>query len=185
MQPLVLLTTFFLLLYVGAELGISTWISEYFVRALRASQFSGAIAVSIFWAGMLAGRFTLSVAYRGSRQEYVVLGLAALSAAAIGLILVLRSTWLVAAAVFLTGVGFSGIYPLSLAIVGRYHRTGMAVGAVTTGGGIGSFTFPFLMAVLAQTMGIRGGFWFYLGLAVVLVGIAALIIRTTRRARPA
>lgn len=185
MQPLVLLTTFFLLLYVGAELGISTWISEYFVRALRASQFSGAIAVSIFWAGMLAGRFTLSVAYRGSRQEYVVLGLAALSAAAIGLILGLRSTWAVAAAVFLTGVGFSGIYPLSLAIVGRYHRTGMAVGAVTTGGGIGSFTFPFLMAVLAQTMGIRGGFWFYLGLAVVLVGIAALIIRTTRRARPA
>ncbi len=178
LQPLLLLITFFLLLYVGAELGVSTWISEYVVRALGAAQFTGALSVSLFWVGMLFGRFSLS-AYRGSRQEYLVLGLTVLSAAALGMILAVSSMWAVAAAVFLTGLGFSGIYPLSLAIVGRYHRSGMAVGAVTTGGGIGSFTFPFIMAVLAQTMGIRGGFWFYLALALVLVAMAGALIRLT------
>ena len=55
----------------------------------------------------------------------------------------------------------------------------MAVGAVTTGGGIGSFTFPFIMAVLAQTMGIRGGFWFYLAPRPVLVAMAGALIRLT------
>ncbi len=180
LQPLLLLITFFLLLYVGAELGVSTWIAEYFVQVRGSAASVGAFALSLFWIGLLVGRFSLSVAYRGSRQEYIVLGLAVLSAAALGMVLLVSSTWATAVAVFLTGLGFSGIYPLSVAIVGRYHRSGVAVGAVTTGGGIGSFTFPFLMAVLAQTVGIRGGFLFYLGLTVVLVAIAAGIIRLTR-----
>ena len=140
----------------------------------------GAFAVSLFWVGLLVGRFSLSVGYRGSRQEYPVLALTILSAASLGMVLLVTSPWASALAVFLTGLGFSGIYPLSIAIVGRYHKSGVAVGAVTTGGGVGSFTFPFLMAVLAQTMGIRGGFWFYLGLAAVLVAFAAAIVRMTR-----
>lgn len=133
LQPLLLLMTVFLLLYVGAELGVSTWIAEYFVRALGATPATGAFAVSLFWIGLLVGRFSLSVLYRGSRQEYPVLGLTILSAAALGLILLATSTWGVAIAVFLTGLGFSGIYPLSIAIVGRFNKSGMAVGAVTTG----------------------------------------------------
>jgi fucose permease len=181
LQPLLLLITLFLLLYVGAELGVSTWTAEFFVKVRGATPAAGAFALSLFWIGLLVGRFTLSVAYKGSRQEYIILWLSILSAAGLGLVLLATSTWATAAAVFLTGLGFSGIYPLSVAIVGRYHRSGVAVGAVTTGGGVGSFTFPFLMAVLAQTIGIRGGFWFYLGLTVVLIGLAAAIIRMTNR----
>jgi len=181
LQPLLLLITFFLLLYVGAELGVSTWIAEYFVQVRGSAASVGAFAVALFWIGLFAGRFSLSLAYRGSQQEYIVLGLAVLAAAALGMVLLVSSTWATAVAVLLTGLGFSGIYPLCVAIVGRYHRSGVAVGAVTTGGGVGSFTFPFLMAVLAQTVGIRGGFLFYLGLAIVLVGLAAAIIRLTGR----
>jgi fucose permease len=181
LQPLLLLITLFLLLYVGAELGVSTWTAEFFVKVRGSTAAAGAFALSLFWIGLLVGRFSLSVVYKGSRQEYIVLWLTILSAAGLGMVLLVSSTWATAAAVFLTGLGFSGIYPLCVAIVGRYHRSGVAVGAVTTGGGVGSFTFPFLMAVLAQTIGIRGGFWFYLGLTVVLVGLAAAIIRMTSR----
>ncbi|HTP59271.1 MAG TPA: MFS transporter, partial [Spirochaetia bacterium] len=98
------------------------------------------------------------------------------------LMLLVSSAGATAVAVFLTGLGFSGIYPLSVAIVGRYSKSGVAVGAVTTGGGVGSFTFPFLMAVLAETVGLRGGFWFYLGLAIVLVALSGALIRMTSRA---
>ncbi|HVO38453.1 MAG TPA: MFS transporter [Spirochaetia bacterium] len=181
LQPLVILVTLLLLLYVGAELGVSTWISEYFVRVHGTAASMGAFAVSIFWIGLLAGRLTLSVAYQGSRQEYIVLGLALLSAAALGVILLVTSTSAVAFGVFLTGLGFSGIYPLLLVVVGRYHRSGMAVGTVTTGGGVGSFTFPFLMAVLAQRLGMRGGFWFYLGLSCVIAMLSVVLIAAVRR----
>jgi len=160
---------------------VSTWISEYFVRVRGTATSMGAFAVSIFWIGLLAGRFTLSVAYQGSRQEYIVFGLALLSAAALGVILLVTSTWAVAFGVFLTGLGFSGIYPLLLVVVGRYYRSGMAVGTVTTGGGIGSFTFPFLMAVLAERLGMRGGFWFYLGLSCVIAMLSLVLIAAVRR----
>jgi fucose permease len=180
LQPLLLLITFFILLYIGAELGVSTWIAEYLVRAHGSSASMGAFAVSLFWIGLLVGRFSLSVGYRGSRQEYVILGLTILSAAALAMVNLVASTSAIAFAVFLTGLGFSGVYPLSLAVIGRFHRSGGAVGAVTTGGGIGSFTFPFLMALLAQTVGIRGGFVFHFGLSLLLVVIAANIIRLVR-----
>jgi len=53
---------------------------------------------------------------------------------------------------------------------GRYYVFG-------TGGGIGSFTFPFLMAMLAQAVGIRGGFIFYLGVCVLLAVMAGILAR--------
>ncbi len=184
LQPILIIVTLLILLYVGAELGVSTWIAEYFVKVHHTATSVGAFAVSLFWIGLLVGRFSLSVAYRGTHQEHLVLWLSLLSAAALGLVLLVTATWALALAVFLTGLGFSGIYPLSLTVVGRYFRSGLAVGTVTTGGGIGSFTFPFLMAVLAERIGMRGGFWFYLALSGMLAILSLTLIAAVRR-RPA
>jgi hypothetical protein len=37
------------------------------------------------------------------------------------------------------------------------------------------------MAVLAQSVGLRGGFWFYLGLDLVMVGLSVVLIRMLAR----
>jgi fucose permease len=176
-QPLLVALSAFLLLYVGAELGVSTWVSEFFVTALGASASAGAFMVSLFWSGLLAGRLAISLAYHGTRQERVVLGLTVLAAASLVAALALRRPELVAAGIFLTGLGFSGLYPLVIAMVGTHFRTGVALGAAATGGGIGSFTFPFVIAVLAQGLGIRAGFWLSAGLS---VGLALLAVTVTR-----
>jgi nitrate/nitrite transporter NarK len=91
------------------------------------------------------------------------------------------STAAVAVGVFLTGLGLSALYPLVMTIVGRYFKSGFAVGTVATGGGLGSFTFPFLMAVVAESIGLRGGFWFYLGLTLVLVVLSLAIVSMVKR----
>jgi fucose permease len=180
-SPVLLLLTLFLLLYVGAELGVSTWVSEYFVKVLATTTSTGAFSVSLFWLGIFAGRLGVSVLYRGTRQEYLVLGLSLLSAVALGFVLVVSSTAAVAVGVFLTGLGLSALYPLVMTIVGRYFKSGFAVGTVATGGGLGSFTFPFLMAVVAESIGLRGGFWFYLGLTLVLVVLSLAIVSMVKR----
>jgi fucose permease len=176
-QPLLLFLTFFLLLYVGSELGVSTWVSEYFVTVLSTSASAGAFAVSLFWLGIFSGRLIISFFYRGSRQELVVLTLSVLSVLSLGVVLLVRSPAAVAVGVLLAGLGSSGVYPLLMAIVGRYFKSGVAVGTAATGGAMGSFVFPFLMAVLAQTVGLRGGFWFYLGLDLVMVALSVALIR--------
>jgi MFS family permease len=146
---------------------------------------TGAYSVSLFWMGIFVGRLGVSVFYRGTRQEYLILGLSLLAAAALGLVLLVSSTAAVAVGVFLTGLGLSALYPLAMNLVGRYFRSGVAVGTAATGGGLGSFTFPFLMAVVSESIGLRGGFWFYFGLTLVLVVLSLVIVAVTRRAAAA
>jgi fucose permease len=176
-QPLLLFITLFLLLYVGSELGVSTWVSEYFVQVLSTSASTGAFAVSLFWVGIFAGRLFISFFYRGTRQELVALALCILSVIALGVMLLVRSQAAVTVGVLLAGLASSGVYPLLMAIVGRYFKSGVAVGTAATGGAMGAFVFPFLMAVLAQGVGLTGGFWFYFGLDLVMVVLSFALVR--------
>jgi fucose permease len=159
-HPLILLVTLLLFLYVGAEVGVSTWIAEYQVKVLGAASALGAFTVSLFWAGICAGRVTLSYGYRGTRQERLLVGLSLLATAALAGSLAVRSSLAVTSFLFLVGLGCSGIYPLSMSVVGKYSRSGVAVGAAATGGGLGTLVFPLLMALLSEGRGPRGGFLF-------------------------
>jgi fucose permease len=183
-QPLLLLMTAALLIYVGAEIGVSSWSSEYVVKSLGVSASMGAFAVGVFWLGLLAGRLGISFGYKGSRQEILMLALSIMSTAALFGVLLARSPGAVAAAVFVAGLGCSGFYPLGMSMLGRHFKSGVAVGTAATGGAAGSIAFPFAMALISQTMGIRRGFWFYLGMNALLVVLAALLVRQVRRERP-
>jgi fucose permease len=182
-EPLLLIMTAALLVYVGTEIGVSSWSSEYVVKVLGVSASTGAFAVAVFWLGLLAGRLAISFGYKGSRQELIMLALSVLSAAALVGVLLARSTAAVAAAVFIAGLGSSGFYPLGMSVVGRHFKSGVAVGTVATGGAAGSIAFPFAMALISQTIGIRRGFWFYLGMNVFLVVLAGLLVRSVRKSR--
>ncbi len=180
-QPLLLIMTGALLVYVGMEIGISSWASEYVVKVLEVSASVAALAVSLYWLGLLAGRLAISFAYRGTRQELLMLALSVLSGAALVVVLLARSTTAVAAAIFIAGLGSSGFYPLGMSLTGKHFKSGVAVGTVATGGAAGSIAFPFMMALLSQGMGVRSGFRLYLGLNIILVVLAAVLARVVRR----
>jgi fucose permease len=177
-EPLLVLITLLLFLYVGSELGTSNWISEYFVVSLGLPAVRAAFAVSVLWAGMLAGRLVISLLWHGRRHERLVAALAAACTAALPALLAVRAPWLAFALVFVTGLGLSGIYPLGISLTGQHFGTGMTVGFVTTGAGIGSFTFPFLMSGIAQAVGLRGGFLLFAFANLLLVAVALLIGRS-------
>ena len=90
----------------------------------------------------------------------------------------ITAVWLAFVLVFVTGLGLSGIYPLGISLTGQHFGTGMAVGIVTTGAGVGSFTFPFLMSGIAQAVGLRGGFLLFAAANLLLAAIALLIGRS-------
>jgi fucose permease len=176
-EPLLALLALLIFFYVGSELGTSNWISEYFVASLGLPATGAAFAVSVLWAGLLAGRLVISFAWRGQRHERLVLVLAAAGTVALPALLAARVPWLAFVLVFVAGLGLSGIYPLGISLTGQQFGTGMAVGIVTMGGGIGSFAFPFLMSGIAQAIGLRGGFLLFAALDLLLAVIALLIGR--------
>ncbi len=182
-EPLLLLFTLALLLYVGVEIGVSNWISEYFVKELGAPEAAAALSVSLFWIGISVGRLLISVFYKGGRQELVMLELSLLNAVALGIMVVSRSSAAAAVSVLFAGLGSSGIYPLVMALVGKYFKSGVAVGTAATGGGVGSFTFPFLLAVISQALGLRSGFLFPVLLNVALAALAVAIMKGISRSK--
>ena len=173
-QPLMLLLTTLILLYVGVEIGTSNWIAEYFVQSLGVSAASGAYTVSLFWMGLLAGRLSVAIFYRRDDQAVLLVTACILSALSLSLGLWGDSFVWKAACFFSTGMGFSIVYPVVVVLAGRFFPTQqeMAIAIISTGGGVGSFAFPFAMSSLADSWGIERAFWFYAFIALAMSGVA-------------
>ncbi len=180
-----------LFFYVGVELGVSNWVAEYFVAVFNYPVGQSALLVSLFWAGLLAGRFGVPLLYHGQRQDLMLVGFSGLAAVAIGGLSLLGflaqgplTVPLGMACVLLAGLGSSIFYPVVITLLGNCfpHAQSQAIGFAATGGGIGAFAFPFLMSALADEWGIRTGFATYAVFGFVMTATAlALSLSILRR----
>jgi fucose permease len=179
-QPLLMLLCLAIIFYVGSELGANNWVAEYFVRVLGAPASTASFAVSALWIGMLVGRLLLSALRNQGRQEILLLALSLFCIAALTGFLSLRGILPAMAVVFALGLGYSGIYPLIMTLAGSVFRSSAAVGMVGTAAGIGSFSFPYLLAMLAQAAGLRAGFLLLGALPLGIAVVSLLLIRLRR-----
>jgi fucose permease len=170
-NPLLVLLFLILLLYVGTEMGTSAWVAEYYVKILGTSSSVGAFIVSLFWTGLLLGRLSISFWYKERSLSGLLIFLASLCT--IGLLCAIsgKNPFLAGFSFFIAGLGYSAIYPVVMALVGQHFQQGqsIAVGFVAMGGGIGSFMFPFIMALISDHFGLRYGFLFYISVNVLMV----------------
>jgi fucose permease len=179
-QPLLMLLCLAIIFYVGSELGATNWVAEYIVRVLGAPAATASYAVSALWMGLLVGRLLLSALRNRGRQEIILLALSLFCVAALIGFLSLRSVIPAMAVIFALGLGYSGIYPLIMTLAGQVFRSSAAVGMVGTAAGIGSFTFPYLLAGIAQAAGLPAGFLLLGALPLGIAVISLLLIRLRR-----
>jgi fucose permease len=185
-QPAYWLGFTVLMLYVGVEMGLSNWMGEFFVTILGTEASTGAFAVSVFWGGILAGRFGVPWLYRGPRQDRVLLVSACvLTLAAAGLALTGFSGTPVLAfgASAVAGLGCACVYPVAVSLVGEAfpHARGEAMGFASAGGGLGALLFPMGTGFIAKTWGLRVGYVTYIGLALAVLGACALLVTFVRQ----
>ena len=192
-HPAYWLSFFALFLYVGVELGVSNWVAEYFVAVFTYPSAASAMLVSLFWFGLLAGRFGVPLLYKGPHQDAILVGLSALAALTIILLTLLGYTTLNPVTddigrvlVFLAGLGCSIYYPAVITLLGKCfpHAQSQALGFAATGGGIGSFLFPFIMSAISQSWGIRAGFATYGVFAIAMTVVAAMLAAIARKRNP-
>ncbi|MSR81688.1 MAG: MFS transporter [Candidatus Latescibacteria bacterium] len=184
-NPLLVLLGSVIFLYVGAEIGISSWIAEYYVEAFAVSTATGAYMVSVVWLGLLLGRLALSAGYRGRRQVPLLLGLTCLAALPLALALCSDSPWVAGGLFLVSGLGFSAVYPVVIALVGEQFtgEQSLAIGLVSGAGGVGALCFPFAMAAIAGHFGIAQSFWFCAATAWVMALAAGAVLAQSRRRR--
>ncbi len=177
-DPLLLLLSGTIFFYVGAEIGISNWIAEYFVEIHQSSASFGALMVSVLWFGVFLGRIGISVGYRGNQLVKLLVICSLASFLFLGLAVWSVSIWWSGLFFFLTGMGFSIIYPCVMSIIGLKFKKGQsaAIGLVSTSGGVGVCIFPFFMSAVSEQSGLITGFLFYWMLTALMCVCAWLAI---------
>ncbi len=161
-------------IYVGIEIGISNWIAEYSIKTLFADSEHGAYMVSIYWSGLFIGRITIGFLYRGNNQFPLLISSCCLSSLSLILALLSDSILWSSCFYFAVGFGLSAIYPVVMVIAGQFFGrfSSIAIGIISTGGGIGALIFPLTMAKLAGEWGITIAFVSYLAFAVGMTILA-------------
>ena len=151
-QPAFLILCAAQALYVGAEVGLSSWLPSYFQRLPDGEAWSG-LVVSGFWLAMTLGRAAIGGGAFGLPLTRLTGILGILGAAASGAALLWSSAVPVLLCVLGAGLCFSGIFGLVLAEAGnRYPRSaGTVFGGVVAAGGIGGAVVPWAIGALTGT----------------------------------
>ncbi|MEA3345376.1 MAG: MFS transporter [Chloroflexota bacterium] len=156
-QRPVILGALVLLFYVGAEMGVASWIVLYLQRELNLPIGWASAGLSTFWVAMMVGRYGNSrLALHFAEHDLVVVSGLGGAICSWGLLTtgqpLLAFVWLV-----LAGLLFAGIYPLTMASVNsRYPQfTGRVSGLLAACAAGGSLIFPPLLGAVAQGRSLR------------------------------
>jgi fucose permease len=176
-----------LLLYVGAEIGISAWIVHYLQKELGFSTVFSASGLSIIWALMLVGRFLNSLIGNrfSSRTLVTVSGLGG----AVGTVAFLFVNTVPAAYALLGWIGLclAGVFPNVMAEINHREpeRSGTVTAVMALGAAAGASMFQWLIGFLAEHVSLKVAFVTPAVLqALVVVSFAIALIPERRNTAP-
>jgi fucose permease len=183
-QPLLLLSGFFLFLYITCEVGVWNWLP----RHLIAQGIPEANALNIlsfgFALGMLIGRVAILPVL--AHVPAITVTMAGSAAMAVTTFLMLRTNrpslaWVL---VFLAGISMGPVFPTAVAIVGDAfpHLSGTAIGFVITCGWIGLAVTSHIIGLIAggDPRRLKTALLVIPGSAVLMVGLDLAIKSASR-----
>jgi MFS transporter, FHS family, glucose/mannose:H+ symporter len=157
--------------YVGTENGFGGWIASYAKSLGRMPSAMAVVTPSFFYAALMLGRLLAPLVLR--RIDEIRLAQSGLLIAFVGMGGLLLSHALpgVAVSATLAGLGLSGVYPITIALLSReFGAAASRIGSVMfTLANLGGGSMPWLVGVLSSQFGTLK-----VGLAVPLVGSAAM-----------
>jgi MFS family permease len=184
-SPRVLWSAVLIFFCVAPDLGFSFWLAEHFRADLSVGLRLSSAVVSLYLAGMIAGRWLTSRLVKTRQARRLVQGGLVLSLASLACFL--ACPWIGAklAAILTYGLGTAPVFPLLMAggTEGFPDCPGVVSGVLFAAVSLGGMVFPILLGAVADSVGIRGA---YLIVGGVLVGLLTAVSLARRRLfRPA
>ncbi|KIW12498.1 hypothetical protein PV08_09775 [Exophiala spinifera] len=162
----------FFFVIVGIETSLSGWLTSYMERSRHTAPSVAALATSLFWCGMVLGRFCLGPLTRLARLRNVVI---LLICTLIALQLLFRFEGPLALSLCLAaGIGFASgpLFPSAVLTMTAKLPTDIQLPAVALTcaiGQLGGAGAPFVIGIIAQSSGIESLFDVVLGLSLALL----------------
>ena len=148
-------------LYVGAEIGSSSWITTYLVKGLGGSLSWGGLALAVFWGALTIGRFVFAFLSRSLSYPVILRFSSFLSLIFLFFLNFTHDVHWAILAVGGVGFGYSAVWPLIVAWVAQKmgEEQEKAIGFVVAFGGLGAIFFPWLGGVIGERWGLSYIFW--------------------------
>lgn len=149
-----------MLLYVGAEVGVSSWVVYYLQQELGLSAVASASGLSFLWLFMMVGRYLNSAL--GNRYSSLALVTVSGIGGAIGVVgfLLVRSIVPAYALLGWIGLCLSGVFPNIMAELNNRDPkiTGTVTAVMATGAAAGAGLFQWIVGYLAETVSLTAAF---------------------------
>ncbi len=159
--------------YVGTEVGTSSWSATHAQRATEWASNSWALTPMFFFAGLLGGRGAAAVILLRLKEVTVAVSGLLLAASAELFFITAHSQATLFASAFFVGLGLSSLYPIWVAWLSKWFgEQARKVGGVMFAlAALGSASMPWLVGVVSNCYGhnVR------VGLVVPLVGCAVML----------
>ncbi|HSV31578.1 MAG TPA: MFS transporter [Atribacteraceae bacterium] len=160
-------------LYVGSEIGSSSWMGTYVVRELGGSFYAGGLSIAGFWGMITVGRLLFAFLARYFSYSSLLRVSSVVSLAFLVLVQMSGQVNLAILSFMGLGLGYSAIWPLLVAVVASKVESmkATAISMVVAFGGLGALVFPWLLGILGELLGLRSIFI----VVTVLVGGLAVV----------
>jgi fucose permease len=174
--PLVLSMAMLLLLYVGAEIGLGTWVSSYTQDAFGTGVVAGALVTAGYWGALGAGRVASVWLLGRGLRALALLALTLTGALAASLLLTLASGMFVLGVVgaLLAGLCFGPIWSSALGIASQDASPRVPAVLVTIGNAGGLF-LPLVQGHVLDNSGPRAGMAITAALCALMLGLAGTV----------
>lgn len=159
-EPLFLLCTAILFVYLCAEQGVIGWLITYFEDSGLLSPALSQIMASVLWMMILAGRLTVAWLSTKRKKENLLVAMGIGFALFFFVLLFGRSTGMIVAGIMGFGFSMSGIYPTTVSVAGYIiQKYQLAWSFMLTIASFGSIIMPSVIGKIAQQAGIVYGMW--------------------------
>ncbi len=157
-SPALLIIDILIMIYVGYEVGYSSWISTLLVRGRGINITVAAISSSVFWMGMFVGRYAASFLKFKEETWLFTIVISSLVSAVISMLA--SNIYLAVFFIFLSGLSFASTYPTIQAMLTKRAggRIGNLMGIFVLFVGVGASISQWLIAQVANVEGIFWGF---------------------------
>ncbi|HAJ95703.1 MAG TPA: hypothetical protein DCP02_05655 [Actinobacteria bacterium] len=171
---LFILTAAMLLLYTMSETVIATWAPTFFRSEKFFNMGEAALLISLFWAGILAGRAITGVLAGRIKANHLILMLSLLSLTAIIILYFSQGKNSNLAIMIFVGLGYSSIFPLLISSGSTIYKsgTGIPLTILFASANLGIASAPYLTRFLS-------GFGMLASVAlapILMMGVVVLVV---------
>jgi len=162
---------------VGYESGLSSWLSTFVYEAKAIPLRVSSLLPSLLWIGLFLGRLATGIVVDRFGLEKTLVSLTFVSLIGVSMIIFSNSTILLIIGVFMTGLGYSGIFPtLQALLVSSYRQNRAAIlSTFTVAGSMGALATNLLVGSISETVSLFAGMSFILMLIVLSLFLFTLL----------